>query len=525
MASGTINLNESKSTGGRIIAKIVWGATKDEPSNSSKNVTASIYVQKYNPDINLTVPTEGTWSYTLNINGNSISKKVSASVLKNWVLLGTHTVNSIDHNGDGTKSITISGSVSAPWGTTLQGHTSSGSGTATFDVIPRSSAITFAGDVTLGNKCDIRWIPASASFRYRLKFALGGWSYTTGAIHPNKTSAYTYSGYSIPIDVADQIPNSPTGEMTVTLYTYSNSGATTQIGTEESETFTVTVPTSEAPKVYMSLYPVHSLPENFVDVYVQGYSKVAADITAETEHNATILSYDMTVEGKTYGEREKYTSGFLTNPELIKVVGHAVDSRQYGGYVEQTIEVIPYASPKILDVSAKRCDVDGNLDDAGTYLQITAKRSYYPVVSNEQQRNFCQIRYRYKPESRSYYSGWVTILDGSDLSSDEVITPPLLEGKFSATTSYRVEVQVIDDVGNTAHSTILVPTDKVYWHRDGARNGFGIGKYNERENGIDSAWDIYMNGNKITGLADPVGDTDAVTLGFLRQFIEDYLKE
>lgn len=525
MASGTINLNESKSSGGRIVAKIVWNATKDEPSNSSKNVTASIYVRKYNPDMTLTIPTSGTWSYNLNINGSSVTKTVSASVLLEWVLIGTHTVNSIDHTGDGTKTITISGYVTAPNGTSFAGHTSSGSGTAIFDAIPRSSAITYAGNVTLGNNCDIRWIPASASFRYKLKFTLGSWSYTTGAIHPNKTSVHTYSGYTIPIEVADQILDSYTGTMTVTLYTYSNSGATTQIGTEDSETFVVTVPTSEAPTVYMNLSPVHSLPENFVDVYVQGYSKVKAELTAKTEHNARVLYYNMTVEGKTYGEDEDYTSGYLTNPVPVLIVGQAVDSRQYGGYIEKTIEVVSYANPKILDVTAKRCTEDGTLDDAGTYLQITAKRSYYPVVANDQQRNFCQIRYRYKPESRSYYSSWVTILDGSDLSSDEVITAPLLEGKFSATTTYRVEVQVIDDVGNTAQSSIIVPTDKVYWHRDGARNALGLGKYNEKDNGIDSAWDIYMNGNKITGLANPVNDTDAVTLGFLRQFIEDYLKE
>lgn len=425
----------------------------------------------------------------------------------------------------GTKTLTHTGNGSRSFKAYIEGGlyyydvNCTGEKTFDLDTIPRASAITSAGNVTLGDNCKVVWTPLASSFRYKLKFSLGSWNYTTGVIHPNTTSPYTYSGYPIPLEVAYQILEGYTGKMTVTLYTFSDSGATNQIGSADPETFTVTVPSTTKPTVSMWLSPVHSLPEAFAGLYVQGLTKVKADIIAETDFNAVIRYCDMTVEGKTYGADDDYTSGYLTNPGKVSVTGHAVDSRSYGGYVKGEITVIDYAKPKIQNVTAKRCDENGEPTDSGTYLKITATRNYYKVESDGVQKNFCSIRYRYKTESAPYYSDWETILAADNLSSDKVETAPLLGGNLLATTTYRVEVQVVDDIGNTATSEIVVPTDKVYWHRDGAKNALGLGKYNERENAIDSAWDFYMNGHMVTGLPTPVDDTDAVPLGFLRDYI------
>jgi hypothetical protein len=326
------------------------------------------------------------------------------------------------------------------------------------------------------------------------------------------------------MEVAYQITDNYRGQMAVSLYTYSDSGATNQIGSYDTEWFWVTVPTSAAPTVSMSLSPVHSLPAAFDGLYVQGLSKVRANLSGSPQYSASIKLYDMTLEGiGTYGANANYTSGYLTNPGVVKIVGQAVDSRGYGGYAEESITVIPYVAPRIQNVTAKRCDEHGELSDSGTYLKITATRNYQPVVSNGVQKNFCRIRYRYKTEGASYYSDWATIMDAFSIGNDTVVTEPLLEGSLLTTKSYRVEVQAVDDIGNIASTEVIVSTDKVYWHRDGARNSLGLGKYNEKDNALDSAWDIHMNDHKVTGLADPVDDTDAVSLGFLRQYIETYL--
>lgn len=510
MASGTITLNESTSSGARLASKIVWSSSADTENNTS-SVTAKLYVRKYNPDITLTIETTGTWTFALNVNGTSVSGSWYGSVLLDWVLLCTKTVT-VSHSDDGSKSITISGSVSGPTNTGFSGHTTSGSGTATLDTIPRASTITSASAVTLGNNCSVKWTPASSSFRYKLKFSLGSWSYTTGAIHPNQTSAYTYTGYTVPLSVASELPSATTGTMTVTLYTYSNSGATTQVGSASSKTFTVTVPnnSSTQPTVSMTLSPVSALSDTFAGLYIQGKTKVKATLSATGKYGATIKSYSMKAEGITYLEDDSYTSDYLTQIGSNTIYGYAKDSRGNVGSTSKEITVIAYSKPQILDVVAARCDSAGTLSDSGTYLKITAKRSYSPVKSGGVQKNFCLIRYRYKVEGGTY-SSWTTILASDSLTSDTVETGALLEGVLLATNTYLVQVQAIDDIGEQAYTTITIPTDKVYMHRAGARRAVAFGKYVEEDNCIDIAEDIKLKVRSekwvSLGLSDAVGES------------------
>lgn len=517
MASGTLTLNESTSSGARLASKIEWSSTKDTDANTS-SVTAKLYVRKYNPDTTLTIPTTGTWTFKLTLNGTSVSGTWYGDVLLDWVLLCTKKAT-VTHSDDGSKSITISGSVSGPSNTGFSGHTTSGSGTAKLDTIARASTISSASNVTLGAKCSVKWTPASKSFRYKLKFSLGDWNYTTGAIHPNQTSAYIYTGYTIPLDVAKQLTSATSGTMTVTLYTYSNIGATNQVGSASSKTFTVTVPNNSSiqPAVTMTLSPESSLADTFAELYIQGKTKVKATLSATGKYGATIKSYSMKAEGVTYLSDDRFTSDYLSQYGSLTIYGYAKDSRGYVGTTSKVITVIAYSKPQIIpasgesDVVAARCDADGNLSDSGTYLKIKAKRSYSPVRSGGVQYNFCQIRYRYKAESASSYSSWTTILAKDSLDSDEIITDALMGGILAVDTTYLVQVQAIDDIGEHGYTTITVPTDKVYMHRDGARNSLAFGKYVEEDNCIDIAEDIKVKirGEKwiSLGLSDAVSES------------------
>lgn len=505
MASGTIYGTTSS---GYCVSEIDWTSTTNVANNES-TVTAKLYLRRTN-----SYTTYGSgWSFVISIGGISTTITPGYKEIKtSRVLMGTATVT-IPHNDNGSKSITISATGGCP-GTSVTSI--SCSETVALDTIARASSITSASDVTLGNKCNVKWTPNSASFWYRLKFSLGDWYGETALIHPNQTSAYTYTGYTIPFDAAYQIPVGATGTMTVTLYTYSDSAATKQQGSPSSKTFTVTVPPSTLPTVSIdSVVPVHSLPSPAFDgLYVQGCSKVKATMKATTQYGAEIKYYDFTVEGNTYGANDGYTSSYLSGSGEVSVVGHAVDYRGYGGYANEKINVIPYTKPKVQNVTAERCDSEGNPDDSGTYLKISAKRVYSRVESGGVQKNFCSIRYRYKSENGEY-GPWVTILSKDNTTTDEIITSALPEVTLAIDRTYYVQVGVVDDIGNDTHTTVTIPTDKVYWHRDGARNALGLGKYNEKTNAVDSAWDFYMNGHKITGLPTPTKDSDAVPQSYV----------
>lgn len=503
MARGTISGTTSSSY---CVSEIEWESTTDVANNKS-TVTARLYLKRTN-----SYTTYGSgWSFDISIGGITTTIKPGYTEVKTTkVLMGTATVT-IPHNDDGSKSITISATGGCP-GTSVTSINCSD--TVALDNIPRASSITSVSDATLGGKCSVKWTPNAATFRYKLKFSIGGRSYTSDAIHPNTTSPYTYTGFTIPMDAAYEIPSGTTGTMTVTLYTYPDSTATTHTGSPSSKTFTVTVPPSALPTVSIdSVEPVNSLPSEFDGLYVQGYSKVKVTMSSETQYGADIQYYDFSVEGKTYGANDGYTSGYLINSGEVSVVGHAVDSRGYGGYTDAKINVIPYSRPKVQNVTVQRCDDECNPDDSGTYLTISAKRDYSKVEVDGKQKNYCIIRYRYKPEGGEY-SDWITILTG-DKTENEVSTLPLQGGDLRTDTTYHVQVGVKDSIGNESNTTVTIPTDKVYWHRDGARNALGLGKYNEKDNAIDSGWDMYMNGHKIIGLPEPTDDSEAVPKSYV----------
>ena len=530
--SGTFELTGSKN----MTMKVAWGETYDVATNKSvASITNLQLKSEYHGGcfyLDGTIKIDGVTAITFEsrignhyiycLGQKGYSAVVSQDDAPPWKVSG------IEHDSDGSKAVSITVDVH---GYTVDENSGNGwhvsaSKNVTLTTIPRASAITSAGDVTLGNKCSVKWTPKAAAFLYKLKFSLGDWSYTTGAIHPNQTSAYTYTGYTIPLAVAEQITGAKTGTMTVKLYTYSGSGATDQVGDADSATFTVTVPDNDStkPAVTMTLAPVSSLADAFDGLYIQGKTKVKATLSATGKYDATIKSYSMKVDGTTYDSGDDYTSDYLANAGSITVNGYAKDSRGITGSTSKKITVIAYSKPKIVaasgesEVIAARCDADGNLSDSGTYLKIKAKRSYSPVNSGGVQHNFCKIRYRYKLESAASYSSWTTILAGDSMDGDEIVTGALLGGVLAVDSTYLVQVQAIDDIGEYGYTTISVPTDKVYMHRDKIRRALAFGMYIQEDNCIDIAEDIKV---RIRGpfealFASTAEESDGNTVDYLK---------
>ncbi len=444
-----------------------------------------------------------TAKYYVSINGGAETEySVSYTLPQNTTKTIVDTTITVTHKGDGSGTVKV-----RTWmDTSISAGVVEKSQSLTLTTIPRASTITLASNRTLGNTCIVKWTPLSNAFRYKLKFTLGNFSHTTGVIHPNTTAAYTYTGYTL--DVAKITPeittNPPTATMTVTLYTYSNSDATVQVGSASSKTFTVTVPENEStrPAVSMALTPVSALGTAFAGLYVQGKSRVKADITGAGKYNASIVSYGMTVLGKGYAS--PFQTEHLTQSGTVAVYGRAKDSRGFVTEISQNITVIEYSKPRIVPASGSgaiicsRCDASGTLTESGTYLKIKVARSYSRVMSGSTQKNFCLLRYRYKTANASAFSNYITLLAKADTSTDSVDVT-LGNIVTSVTTSYTVELSVIDDIGDSATLTFVVPTDEATFHlRDGG-GGAAFGKYAEIEKALEFApdWDMYFKGDKI----------------------------
>lgn len=433
--------------------RILWTSTQDADSFNLNTRTAKYYVS-----INGGAEEEYSVNYTL-------PAGTTKTILDKTI--------PVSHKSDGTATIRVRTWMDTKISALI---VEKDSGVVTLQPIARASKITSFSLTTakVGSALKVSWKPASASFRYKLKFALESWSYTTDAIYPKTTTA-TYHEYTIPYAVAEQLTdNPPSGKMKVTLYTYSNSTCTNQVGSEDVKEITAIVPKNSTtlPSADMTLKPVSTIKnESFAGMYIQGKSKVEVELSGNGQLGATIASKSIKINGKTYKSGD--TSDLLTTYGSVEIVGTVTDSRGYKKEVTKTITMIPYSKPTITDVEAYRCDVNGNAADGGTYLKIKATRSYRTIVVENEHKNFCKVQYRYKSGSGSY-SSWADI---NSINGNKVETGALLNGNLKAENTYTLQVRAIDAVGEQSYTTINIPTDKVYCHRDGSRNSFTFGGY------------------------------------------------
>lgn len=347
------------------------------------------------------------------------------------------------------------------------------SATVTLPALAGTSVPTVsASSVAMGSGVTINTNRKSSSFTHKLNYAFGS---ATGTIAENVGDSFKWTP---PLDLASQIPNATSGKATITCTTYNGS---TLVGSASVD-ITLTVPdnASTKPTVSMTLTPISSLGSAFSGLYIQNLTKVDGKISASGKYGSSIKTTQFS------------PSGYLTQTGDVTITAKATDSRGYVGTTSQVITVIPYSKPAILpasgrsDIVCARCDANGNLSDSGTYLRIIAKRSYSTITANGEQKNFCYIRCRINGGE------WVEVLSRS-ASGNEVDTGAISGVTLALTSSYTVEVGVVDDIGNTASVKKAIPTDKVDIHLREGGGGVAFGGYSTQE-GFECAMPAYFTG-------------------------------
>lgn len=438
-----------------------------------------------------------TAKYYISINGGAESEhSVSYSLPKGATTTILDTTITVTHKDDGSGTIKV-----RTWmDTNISAGVVEKSASLTLATIPRASTMDSLACATshFDGKLTYKYTPKSSGYYNRCNISLNQNGVFTAVKTINlgqkaasqQTGSVTLSADELAI-IYNKLTNIGSGVLRFTLRTYSNSGYSSQVGEATTREITLWIPKNEStlPDPVMTLSPVGTLPSAFAGLYIQGKSKVDANFASKGKYGASIKSNSMSVDGTTYGS--PFTSGYLSKSGTFTVTGEATDSRNYVGTDPQEITVIPYSKPKIKVDVCGRCDAEGNLSGDGTYLKIQAKRTYSPVEAGGVQKNFCVIRYRYKPE-KGGYSSWFTILAGSDTSTDEVITGALLGGALAVDATYIVQVGVYDDIGESTESTFTIPTDKVYDHADGSRRSYTFGGYVEEDNTFAIAEDIVL---------------------------------
>lgn len=499
MASGVTGYFDLKGGAG-ITLRIHYSESYTVENNQSTVSITKIEVKSsdyygvtYYLDGSITIA--GTTAISMSSSGGT--HPVTLSALNTFYTSGgTMGAVEVSHEADGSKSVAIAVSVR---GYTISGGAGSGwsasdSQTVTLTTIPRASTVSLsAGTVQMGSQVGIYIARAASTFTHTLRYTFGSASGVIG--EKVQTSAL----WTVPLELAKQIPESTTGKGTITCITYQ---AGQEIG-RSSVSFTATVPNSDEtkPRITMTLSPVSSLPDAFAGLYIQGQTKVRAILSGTSEFSE-IAGYSMRVGGVTYAGADT-TSAVLDTSGTVEVAGTVTDKRGFAASVSQKIQVISYAKPRVAAYKGEsapicaRCDEAGILSESGVYLLIRVGRSYSRVTANGVQNNFCALKYRYKATTGSSWSGWTALLDSSDTGSDsaQIILP-----NFSKNTSYTVELMAVDTIGNTGTCLRQVGTAVAALHLGAGGNKVGIGKYAENP-GLDMGFDIYMNGKVIHDMA------------------------
>ena len=381
------------------------------------------------------------------------------------------------------KQGTVTATLTTYNGTAQCGSTS----TATFTAVAPVSTMTLsASSLNLNSALTVTIARATTNMTHTLAYSFGGASGTIGS------SLTTSASWTPAYTLAQQIPSATSGTCTLTLTTYIGS---TSVGTS-TKTLTLKVPNNSTTRPTLTsstLSPSSSLSSPFNNIFIANYTKLRATVSASGKYNATIASYEITVDGVTKSQASSpvTTANNLTTSGTIAVTTKVTDSRGYSTSSSQNITVYAYYEPSVVPAGGNskvicgRCDQNGTLKSNGTRVHIEAGR----IISTLNSKNKGKLDYEvFDSSGTSVGSGTVVSNVGTENAGASVTTGEIVS---DLTSTYTVVLTATDDFGNSNTFNIVIPTDSVTVHIKRFGNGMGLGMYNQGADRLDLAWALH----------------------------------
>lgn len=396
----------------------------------------------------------------------------------------------IQHNADGTGSVTLSWNADCSFANSLKLIT--GSATVTLPTIPRATTPS-VGTLTMGSQSTITLSPASNSFTHTLRYQVGS---ASGTI-VSKTSSTSVS-WRPSVTLANQAPNSTTAVGTLYCDTYSGN---TLIGTK-SVSITLNVPESIVPSGTIALQDSNTSIEGQFHAFIQNKSKLNVTVSAFGSYGSTIVSVTTTINGTTY------TDASFTTEALSKsgTQGYTVvikDSRNRTKTLTGSYEVMAYKSPTVNIASVFRCNSSGVLSHNGTYVSVRLRVNITSLDSG----NDAAINIQSKRKNASSYTLLRSIAGIYSYNSTVVCG-----GSLSSQYAYDIRVEVSDYFETVYAYADITTADTIFSIRN---NGLGmaIGKICEQDK-FEVGWDAVFHED-----VEFEGDVTFSSLTWLRDLI------
>ncbi|MDW8754132.1 DUF859 family phage minor structural protein, partial [Streptococcus suis] len=358
--------------------------------------------------------------------------------------------------------------------------------------IPRSSSVS-VGIGTIGNALTININRQSSSFKHTVRYVWGNKSETIA------TNVDTSTTWTIPLDFANDIPDSTSGTGTIYVDTYSGS---TKTGTQ-STAFTASVPDSIKPSLTgFTLVDGNTAARTLIpgeQQFVQIVSNIAVHFGQATgAYGSTITSYHAEIVGKNQSTSQNGGSlGIMNYHGQVTIRARVTDSRgRTSNTIERTVTVLEYFAPA-LNFSVERSGATSST------FSILRNARIAPLTVGGSQRNIMTLTFRVAPADSYNYttdngpaSGTFTTLASLTNSLAN------LSGTYSSDKSWDV-IGILEDKFTRSEFKIKVSTEAVVFSYEKG-NRFAVGKIvdtNLPKGSIESTGGYYLNGKPIQNYA------------------------
>lgn len=420
---------------------------------------------------------------SVTVDGQTLSWSGRPSMLSqnSSIMLIDKTVT-IRHDNDGKKSFGLSATFSGSGGWS-PGTLSISRNSFTLSTIPRSSSVSVSAGV-IGSSVTININRQSSSFKHTVRYA---WAGKSGTIATNVDTSTTWT---IPLDFANDIPNSATGTGTIFVDTYSGS---TKTGTQ-STTLTASVPGNVKPNFTgVSLSDLNGAAQNLIpsgNTFIQVVSNIKVAFNgAVGSYGSSITGYRAEIVGKNQATSSNGGSlGIMNYNGTIKIRASVSDSRgRWSDTREVSATVLEYFAPA-LSFSIARTG------STSSTLTVTRNAKVAPLIVSGSQKNTMTLTFKvarlgtdaFAVDNGQATGAWSSI-------SSLVNSRANLSGNYLANQSWIV-IGILEDKFTRTEFMVNVATESVVFSYD--RSGVGVNKIRE-QGALDVKGNIYADNNPI----------------------------
>lgn len=467
-------------------------------SNSSGSLYLNLYVDQARQDISANTSTvnwrmtvsrtgayythnkQGDSTLSLNLDGQNVHYSYPT-----WETSGEEYTlasgsSTISHNADGTKILPVSCTFNPNNG--LHG-TITVSASLSLTTIPRSSSVSVSAGV-IGSLVTININRSNSNFKHTVRYA---WAGKTGTIATNVDTSTTWS---IPLDFANDIPNSASGTGTIYVDTYSGS---TKTGTQ-STTFTASVPGNVKPTFSgVTLSDLNGAAQNLIpnpDTFIQVISNIKVAFNgASGSYGSSITGYRAEIVGRNQATSSNGGSlGIMNYHGTIKIRASVSDSRgRWSDAKEVSVTVLEYFAPA-LSFSIARTG------STSSTLTVTRNAKIAPLAVLGSQKNTMSLTFKVARLGTTNFQVDTGPATGSWTSISNLVNSQAnLAGNYLANQSW-VVIGTLEDKFTRTDFMVNVATESVVLSYD--RSGVGVNKIRER-GALDVKGDIYANDQPI----------------------------